>query len=244
MHVPNGEPQFVLGTDPSTRRGDKPTSLLALGDTLVLAGHAHMAMTILYGYIAISEDLGTTWTEIPGSPWTGGSKFKRMMFINMGRGYSLNEDGMVYGIGIASDHGLSDLYLARVPVEQVTNYDAYSYFAGFEGDGSPIFVPRDESVAAPLAGPKASMQGGVIFHPGIQRYLMLIPAKDFVLELWEAPEPWGPWFLAQRFESEAYAPAIISKDTGPDFFYFTGAGGAGIGDTYQLNISRIVMTLK
>ncbi|RMG13046.1 MAG: DUF4185 domain-containing protein [Deltaproteobacteria bacterium] len=238
LHVPDGVPQFVYGQDPGI--GNKPTGLLALGDTLVLAGHRHEgADTVLEGYIAVSNDLGFTWTVAPGSPWTGDSHFKRMMLIDFGKGYALNEDGWVYGIGMGPpDVGMSDLYLARAPVERVAEYTAYQYYAGPTRGWDP-----DPEAAVPL-GPKASFQGDAIYHPGIDRYLLLIPGRDYVIELWEAPDPTGPWTLAQRFEGEAYAPSIIAKDAGPTSFYFTAAGGSGVGDTYQLNINRIELTLR
>lgn len=248
IHIPTGIPQFEFGIDPTTRRGDKPSSLLFYNGTLYWHGHQFMVPP-QYGYIAYSTDFGKTWTEVPNSPWTGNSNFRVLMLINMGKNYELNTDGYVYGLGI---HGeLSTLekqsvYLARVPKDSIASYASYRYYAGSSGNGAPRWT-ADQFAAVPLPNLNAVALGAAMYHPGVKKYLFLTVAgevSDPALTLFAADSPWGPWKTVQRFEGEIYIAGLISKDTGQNAFYFTGAGGAGMGDTYQLNIAKIEMEVQ
>ena len=247
IHIPSGIPQFYLGTDPTQRRGDKPSGLLAYNGTLYWFGHQLMAEP-RYGYVAYSTDYGETWTEVPNSPWAGDSPFRVFMVINMGKNYELNTDGYVYGLGI---HGeltpqSQPVYLARVPKDSITHYQSYRYFTGTDSNGSPEWS-GDQLNAVPLSGVTTIALGAAMYHPGVGTYLFLAVPDDAsgpALTLYYADQPWGPWAVAQKFEGEIYIPGIISKDTGPNSFYFTAAGGAGVGDTYQLIIAKIEMQVE
>ncbi len=245
IHVPTGIPQYEEGVNPMTRRSDKPSSLLALGDVLYFHGHEPAGVPTR-GYVAISTDWGATWTEMADSPWGSTSNFRVLMFINMGQNHSLNQDGYVYGLGIGVEVSSSqqDVHLARVPIGTVADYATYTYFTGTDSDGTPQWS-SDESQSSALPNLSVSAQGGAIYHPGIKRYLFLAPSdSSYFVALYESPQPWGPWSKAQSFDGEGYIPALISKDTGPTSFYFAASGGGGVGDTYQLNINRIEMVLR
>ena len=246
-HIPTGLPQFKFNTDPKQRRGDKPSSLLAVDGILYWAGHQLMTAP-RYGYIAWSADQGKTWTEVPGSPWTEGSHYRIVMFINMGKNYELNTDGWVYGLAVEGElvdaSRAQPVRLLRVPKNAIADYSAYRYFSGFE-NGEPRWglSPTD---GVPLDKLKTVALGAAMYHPGVKKYLFLaVPnyPDGPALTLYYADHPWGPWHIAQVFRGEYYIPGILSKDTGPDSFWFTAAGGAGIGDTYQLTMGRIEMKL-
>jgi hypothetical protein len=86
-------------------------------------------------------------------------------------------------------------------------------------------------------------QGSAIYHPGLKRYLFLTSRQ-----LFDAPQPWGPWTLAGTFPSEpaewqrGYQPGIISKGLGPNSFWFTIAGqNRPPYITYSFHIGQIVM---
>ena len=239
---------------------DKPSSLLCLDGRLIGAFHSPLGDAWI-GYLAYSDDHGATWTRVGfheegdlwpvgASPWVRdtNSPFRCLFFINMGQDYSLNTDGYVYALGIGTEWSWpGPVRLARVPKEEVLNYAAYEYLAGTNDDGTPRWSP-DEREAIPLPGVRASEQGSAMFHPGIGRYLFLTSRT-----LYDAPEPWGPWTYAGSWGGASaplewqggYQPGIISKDTGPDSFWFTIAGqNAAPKIEYRLNLGRMVMTLR
>lgn len=237
---------------------DKPSSLISIGGRLY--GHFHSPLGDAWiGYLAYSDDYGVTWTRVGfyeegtappagASPWTRdrNSRFRCMFFINMGQDYELNLDGYVYGLGIGTEwNWLGGVYLARVPVSQILEYDAYEYVSYVDGAGA--HWSRSESDAIALPNIWTRDQGSAIYHPGIGRYLFLTASS-----LFEAPNPWGPWsFAGNWIEGTAdewrggYQPGIISKDTEPDAFWFTIAGQAAHPQiNYNLHLGRMVMRLK
>jgi hypothetical protein len=238
---------------------DKPSSLLYAGGRLY--GHFHSPLGDAWiGYLAYSDNRGATWTRLGfygegkpppagASPWTRdrNSMFRCMFFVNMGKAYALNGDGHVYGLGIGTEWGWTgSVYLARVPVANVADYGAYEYYAGLNGS-EPVWSP-DQADAAPLPGLTTPDQGSAMYHPGIGRYLFLT-SRD----LFEAPNPWGPWTLAAKWATKTipeawqggYQPGIISKDTGPDHFWFTIAGqNQPPKVTYKLHLGKMVMQIR
>lgn len=245
--IPSGQPQFAYGQDATMNRGDKPSSLLAIDGMLYWAGHQLMIDPKI-GYIAWSSDRGKTWNEVPNSPWVAGSGFRVVMFFNMGRNFELNSDGWVYGLAIESE--ITDastpqpVHLLRVPRDSIANYAAYRYFSGMQNG----VAQWSTSIAdkAPLDNLNTVALGAAMYHPGVKKYLFLavsVQGGGPALTLFYADQPWGPWKVGQVFDGEFYIPGIISKDTGPTSFWFTGAGGAGMGSTYQLTIGKIEMAL-
>lgn len=234
-HVPPGE------------RDDKPSSLLAVGERLYLAGHSPLGDPDL-GYIAVSEDHGLTWTEIPDSPWTrgsSGSSFRCLMFLQRGQGHQLAPDGYAYALAIGTEWdwqvwGDGLVHLVRVPATSIDDYRAYRYFGGQPAGGQPIWTPFLDQ-AHPVPGLRTTDLGSGMYHPGIDRYLFLTQEA-----LFEAPHPWGPWTLVAPLMwwgddpiwQGGYMPGIVSKDAGPTWFYFTAAGNDPVLD-YRLHLGRV-----
>ena len=241
-HIPYGDLRVY-------QHSDKPSSLLFLDGQLIMPLH-YPPGEPTQGYLAYSDDYGRTWTQVEGSPWGEESPFKVLMFINMGQAYGLNRDGYVYALGIgdeiASPPQRQEIYLARAPVDQVLDYDAYRYFAGLQPGGAPIWSAQ-ESEAAPLPGLYTLAQGAAMYHPGLDRFLFLsgfvgtLDNGDPAGALFEAPTPWGPWHQVDRFPA-GYIPGLIPKATGPDSFYFTAAGGGPV--NYNLNVGQITVTRR
>jgi parallel beta-helix repeat protein len=267
IDVPSGEPFFRTNPDGSLDifgDNDKPSSLLFVDGRLVFAGH-RPAGNPVEGYLAVSDDYGLSWVKIPGSPWGADSRFRVLMFANMGQAYGLNEDGYVYAFGVGSEAqgelGWSErtVYLARVPVDAVVDYGAYEYFAG--SSGGELTWAAAEAEAVPLDGVHTTGQASAMFHEGTGRYLFLTtdagppdgPTNSGAL--FEAPQPWGPWsqvsvlcFVPECSDGSfnpawtdgKYIAGLISKDAGPDYVYFTIAGGD---EHYQLQIGRLELDL-
>ncbi len=248
IHIPTGVPQFKFNTDPTQRRGDKPSSLLALNNKIYWFGH-QLTIEPKYGYVAVSVDHGKTWNEIPNSPWQGNSNFRIMMAINMGKNFNLSKDDYVYLLGINGELNWppesQKVYLARVPKNKIADYSSYEYLNRIENENKPGWSGDQDSAVA-LPDLSTISLGAAIYHEGVQKYLFLA-VPDYpdgpALTLYFADKPWGPWKTAQKFEGEVYIPGIITKNTGPNSFYFTAAGGGGVGNTYQLTIAKIEMNI-
>ena len=266
LDAPEATPFFETGVDLETRRNDKPSSLLAVGSRIYLAGHGPAGIPD-NGYIAYSDNFGGTWTEVPGSPgWTGNSRFRVMMFVNMGPSYALNTDGFIYALAMGTEASWSTaptpeghpdsenmtVYLARVPVTMIDNgYGNWEYLVDVAPNGTPSWTGI-ESSAQPLPGIESSMQGSAMYHEFTDRYIFMTarPAALFA-----AAEPWGPWTkiadlcfepgcpgvsVDPSWQDGKYIPGVISKGAGPSHFFFTIAGGH---DHYQLQVGLMELQL-
>jgi hypothetical protein len=241
IHVPDG-----IAWGIGMAEDDKPSSMLYLNERLYFAGHTPMGDPN-YGYIAYSDDKGITWTEVPNSPWTlaNESPFRILMFINMGQAYELNTDGYVYAFGIGKEWSWlsGQARLCRVRTGQVADYDAYEYFSGPDAMDLPRWS-ADQEDAIPLEDLNLFGIGSAMYHDGSQHFLMYGAAGLFA-----APDPWGPWMEVQFENSEyddlwegGYAPGLIAKDAGPDYFYFTMAGQDSV-INYFCHMGKIELNL-
>ncbi len=260
-HVPYGDMRIH-------EHQDKPSGIISIMGRLYLHMH-YPAGVPEYGYLAYSDNHGKDWTIVENSPWGKTSKFKVMMFINMGKDYSLRKDDFLYALGMTEefkDNPLpQSIYLARVPItryqldgkeiDPVIDYDAYRYFAGWKSDGS-LKWSKYETDAIALEGLSALSQSAVMYHPGTDRYIFFAgfagnaTGTEAGLEgvtdmipvgaIYEARYPWGPWHKVGIIPA-GFIAGLITKGTGPDFFYFTAAGGGPV--TYNLNVGKIVLDL-
>jgi hypothetical protein len=236
-----------LVPDGSTKKNDKPSSLLFYKGHLYFAGHTPLGDPD-FGYIAYSDDHGKTWHEISGSPWTKAAKssFRCLFFINIGKSYQLKKDSYAYAYGIGKEWAWfpSWVYLARVPFDSILNYKSYEYYAGMSGN-TPLWSER-QTDAVPVANLKTHQMPSAMYHEGIERYLFLT-----ISGLFEAPNPWGPWIKVASLLNggddaewkEGYMPGIITKGAGADFFYFTLAGQSDI-IRYYLHVGKIAFKLS
>ncbi len=255
---PNLRPRVVRRDAPDQfepRIDDKPTSFLAIDSRLYGQFHSPLRDPRI-GYIAYSDDRGRNWTRVGyylpkadppanASPWIieTNSNFRCLFLINMGKNYSLNHDGYVYGLGAGRETNWNGpVYLARVKKADILSYQAWEYFTGLDSAKNPLWS-KSQSDAKPVPDLYTPGTASAIYHPGMKRYLFLSAQK-----LWDAPEPWGPWTVAGDFPSEpaawqrGYQPGMITKGLGPDFFWFTMAGQSTTDQlTYSFHIGKMVM---
>jgi hypothetical protein len=170
----------------------------------------------------------------------------------MGQNYTLNTDGYVYALGIGTEWHWMGLrvYLARFRKEDIKNYKAYEYFEGYAINDKPKWT-NNQAEAKPVKGPITFGQGSAIYHPGIKRYLFM---TDF--DVFDAPNPWGPWTYSGTWTNwktrpgkkewqGGYQPGIISKGTGPDYFWFTVSGqNQRPNITYSCNLGKMMLRLR
>ncbi len=227
----------------------KTSSLIAVGNRLILAAHHPLQDgTVTDGYVAASNDFGLNWSKAPGtSPWSGASHFRVLMFIQMGQAYADNTDGYLYAFGVDGELGgmmRLDFYLARVPKDQVLDYNAWKYYQGTPGpSGNPCYddvwsCQQTDAVMIPNIYTYA--QASAMYHPGLGKYLLLSGWAEPGPEgaLFAADQPWGPWTQVGRF-SGGYIGALIPKGAGSNSVYFTSAGGGGY--PYTLNILKLTV---
>lgn len=228
-----------------------------------------------------SADHGRTWTW-PAEPLFTDRVFTTVMFLDLGR--SNGGSPWVFAYGIDGNWRTSftrivpdptALFLARVPAASVQDRSAWEFFTGRDGDGmphwsrdigdkSPVLV--DERVMYPEPAPyggrsgfTAIAQGGVVWNPGLGRYLYS-SWSEYTHEFFEAPAPWGPWrhlhsadyghFPWQGPRSPlashgGYAPTMPSKflsADGRDLWlqsnWFFGAASRG-GRAYTFGLRRV-----
>jgi hypothetical protein len=223
---------------------DKPSSMIFFNKTLYAHLHSPLGDPQI-GYLASSNDYGKTWVRYKEtSPWKNGSNFRCMFFVNMGKNYELNSDGYVYAFAIGREWSWNaGIYLARVKKEFILDYSKYEYFKGVNTNGEPIWsLSQNDATAMPDM--QIIEQVSAMYHPGIDRYLILSST-----EVYDAPNPWGPWTYAGTWVRQGwfgYQPGIISKDTESNSFWFTVAGNSDeiLDVSYQLNIGKISMELN
>ena len=238
---------------------DHSASIICVDGTLYCALHV-CGTPDMYntakGFIAKSTDHGKTWARFEDSPWVwdckgdphSGSKFRNLMFVNMGKNYELRKDNYVYAFGIGMIwNWRQEAYLARVDVcqaaggpDNIVNYDAWTYWTGKDWSTS-------EHDARSLKGVYAWEQFSAMYHPGVDRYLILT-----LRHLYEAPHLTGPWSLVGGDTWvtpgwQGYQPAMIAKDTGPRSFWFTIAGQpwepVNSDIPYSLHLGKMTLTV-
>lgn len=258
--LPNVEAEIINRFMPlsDNLNNSKPSSLLFYNNRLYAAIHYPLGNSDA-GFIAYSDDYGKTFKYDLNSPWKKNSNFRSLFFINMGKNYELNKDGYVYAFGIGTEwdwdiYGNGKVYLARVPKNKIIDYSAWEYFIGIDNN-NPKWS-KDQSTAVPIEDLREYAQFSSIYHPGIERYLILdIGRGEYEGRLYESQNPWGPWILAGKwFEGKNsewfgnYMPGIITKNTGSNTFYFTAAGQVPPDPrhpygNYRLKIGEITMIL-
>lgn len=264
--LPDVKPQTRYREDfnPPLAINDKPSSLIYLDSCLYGQFHSPLGDARI-GYLSASKDYGIHWKRIgyfeenekqpeDASPWLrkNNSPFRCMFFINMGQNYNLNTDGYVYALGIGTEWHWMGLrvFLTRVKKENIADYGKYEYFAGKMEHDQPKWSSQ-QSMAKPVDGLITFGQGSAIYHPEIKRYLFM---TDF--DVFDSPNPWGPWTYAGTWTTwmyrpgkiewqGGYQPGIMSKDTGPDYFWFTVAGqNKKPLITYSCNLGKMILKLN
>jgi len=150
------------------------------------------------------------WDE-PKSLFSSGIKL-----LQMGKGYSGNRDGYVYGYTMVDGGDAAELAMFRVPKTQVRAKESYEYFAGRQADGSAHWARDISAWAAVHRFPNYWSCCSIVHNAPLGLYMMTAQyAKDIVadavtdepihLGLWVASQPCGPW--EQVYEESPWVPA-------------------------------------
>ncbi|MET7638437.1 hypothetical protein [Streptomyces sp. NPDC005438] len=216
-----------VGTVWNAEHTRKPTGMACVDGTLYLAVQdlAHDFNSAPAATIARSTDKGRTWTWDKTGPMFADGTFTTVMFLDYGKDYAEAPDDYVYAYAL--DHNWRDsfddrvpdpvdLYLARMPRDEVQNEAAWQYVSGYDQSGEPtwsddiadreavlhddrhlypeVYTPDRVRNLTPLS------QGGIVYDKALKRYLYT-SWTEYTFEFYEAENPWGPW---KRFDSKDF----------------------------------------
>jgi hypothetical protein len=155
--------------------------------------------------LAWSTDYGINWTW---SNWKF-AEFGYCTFINFGKNYSNSRDNYVYSVTPdqpsayrnANNLAADRFILMRVPVNEITNRNAYEFFTGVDNNGNPLWSLDILKRASVFNNPGRAYRSGISYNAALGRYLwwQVIPDSGSDLRVsggfgvYDAPEPWGPW---------------------------------------------------
>lgn len=218
----------------------KPTGMLCVNHVLYLAFQNLNLKNFNdapAASIARSTDHGVTWSWNRDAPMFGDPanpqsplayRFTTIFFLDFGQDSVYAPHKYVYAYGLDRNwRGQTALYLARIPKSNIQIRSAWQFFTGLDTAGNPIWsgditvkkpvLTDDRSLYAKLAtkeGCPANQsvisQGGVVYDAPLRRYLFA-SWSCATHELYEAPQPWGPWKL---FLSKDFGPLHLPENRG------------------------------
>jgi CubicO group peptidase (beta-lactamase class C family) len=147
--------------------------------------------------IAWSPDYGLTWTW---SSW----KFAELgypCFLNFGRNYTGARDGYVYVYSPDTPSAYNEtdtVVLARVPIESITDRDAFEFYSDLDAGGNPLWTDDINQRRAVFIFPGGCNRIDVTYNSPLGRYLLVMRSRAQAggieqFSIYDAPEPWGPW---------------------------------------------------
>lgn len=171
-----------------------------------------------YSGLAKSIDNGETWTRLASPRWPAESNFIQVSVTNI--------EGELYFWGVT--HGrFGGVQLMKVRERDVERQDAYRYFTGISGDGTPQWSAEMSAARTIVDGTVGELS--VVWNAYLNRWLMTYTdGGTETARIREAASPWGPWSNAMTLVSQThgtglYAPYMLPKYTenGGRTIYFT-----------------------
>lgn len=213
----------------------KPTGMVCVDGTLYLAVQ-DLSLSfndVPAATIVKSTDHGRTWTWDRRAPMFDNHVFTTIWFADFGKDSAWAPDRFVYAYGL--DHNWrdsfddsvpdpTDVFLARVPKQNVQNRAAWEFYTGTDRKGAPRWN-RDIAKRAPvlhdgrhvyqqmystnrISNLTVISQGSVTYDKPLKRYLYT-SWSEYTFEFYESPTPWGPWkrFLSKDFSGYPWTSA-------------------------------------
>lgn len=173
-------------------------------------------MSVFHWGIAAHWDCnyaGWAWSADGGETWERMENFfdadSNFMICSL-----LRQDGYLYLYGIPSAK-FGSVHLARVPEKDILNRSAYTFFAGLDGEGNPVWS-TEEKDAKPIVEDQAS-ELSVVYNEALGCYMMAYMNEySLNMVIRDAGEPWGQWsnpviltdHMAQGFR---YGPYMLER---------------------------------
>lgn len=203
-----------------------PTNIFAVGETLycIYMSVSHWGdpgrWDCRYSGLAKSEDGGQKWTKLRDVIWPGDSNFIQTANCQIG------DTMYIWGIPSGRDGGAA---LMKVPIGQIEDFQAYSYFTGLDENGAPRWIKGEAGIALAKAVIDAPLgEISVIYNPYLGNFLMTYlsePAHGIVMR--EGITPWGPWGKEYTLASAKNYPSLYGAYMHPKYigeegktFYF------------------------
>lgn len=172
--------------------------------------------------LARSDDGGETWQALEAPRWEGDSNFVQVATAQVSDGGT----EYLYFWGIPAGR-LGGVALMRVPATQddVERLDAYTYFAGTDGDGKPRWSDSEADVEL-ILGPTVG-ELSVMWSEYLERWVMTYSDAGNAY-IREGLTPWGPWgdqieMVSSGEYAGLYSPYLNPRYTSDDGrrLYFT-----------------------
>lgn len=206
--------------DPNDGEGEVtkiPTHGFAIGETLYIS---YMSVSYWgepgawdanYAGLAKSADEGETWTALDAPRWPGHSNFIQVAPVMVSDG---GEEHVYFWTIPAGRFG--GVALMRVPATEqaVEDLSAYSYFAGTDDDGAPVWSSDLTDAELVVEGTIGELS--VMFSEYLDRWLMTY-SDDGNAYIREGITPWGPWNDPIRLASGDEYPGLYSPYMNPRY---------------------------
>jgi len=205
------------------RSGKKASGILSVNGTVyMLVRNANNNGQ--QSQLAWSSDHGSTWTW---STW----RFAELgypCFLNFGRNYAGARDGYVYVYSPDTQSAYNEtdtVVLARVPVERITDKNAYEFYTGAGTNGEPNWSGDIRRRQAVFTSPGGCNRLDVTYNAPLGCYFLVMRSRAQAggkdqFSIYDAPEPWGPWrtvFYTENWDIDPGESAHIpSKWISPD----------------------------
>jgi hypothetical protein len=196
--------------------GPKASGMLCVQGILYL-----LVRNVGNAQVVWSDDRATTWHWCD---WKFKTSFGAPTFLNFGRDYAERRDNYVYIYSHDSDSAYvpaNRMVLARVPLDQVRVRAAYEFFRTLDPAGQPVWTREIRDRGAVFVHPQRCWRSGISYNAGLKRYIwcQILPfSKDprgprfqGGFGIYEAPEPWGPWYMVYYTENWDVGPGESSS---------------------------------
>lgn len=206
--------------DPNNGEGEVtkiPTHGFAIGETLYISYMSVKfwgepgAWDANYAGLAKSTDQGETWTALDSPQWPGDSNFIQVAPVHVTDGGT----EYVYFWTIPAGR-FGGVALMRVPAteEAVEDAGAYTYFAGTDESGDPVW--ESDMDAAELVVDGTIGELSVMRSDYLDRWIMTYSDGGNAY-IREGITPWGPWGEPILLASAADYPGLYSPYMNPRY---------------------------
>ena len=203
-----------------------PTNIFAVGETLycIYMSVSHWGEAgrwdCRWSGLAKSVDGGQKWEKLQDVKWPGDSNFIQTANCQVG------DTMYIWGIPGGRMGGVA---LMKVKVDEIENYQSYSYFVGQAEDGSPLWVTGEEGVKQAkvvIDGPVGEIS--VIYNPYLGNFLITYLSEGMhAIVMREGVTPWGGWSKPYTLATGAQYPSLYGAYMHPKYvqengktFYF------------------------
>ncbi len=153
---------------------------------------------------AVSRDGGATW-DYAGPMFDGNSPFQ---FVT-----AFAQKDMLYLFGNVGG-GYGETYLMRVAAQDAMDKDAYSFYAGMDEYGAPVWAKDEKDAVWVLE--QSNREIGIVYNEYLNVFLMtgLDTINDRIV-IHESPSLFGPWSRAATLFNKMYMPVASVQDKPP-----------------------------